>query len=206
MNWASWIWASFIPQIRSSTVWRTIWDKLPTSDTLHRIGYSGPSICYLRYSDMESIDHIFFGCRFTQKLLSFIFDIFDIHLCFDLGFSSLLLQAQQVSRSKQIGNLWRHTFVTTFWTIWHVRNRMVFDDRKPSYHTIIIILGLIREAQSFSLGCSHSIEDIITCRKLRIKAIPRPPKITITVRWKPPPPSVYKVNTDGSMDSDQRAA
>lgn len=41
LSWAPWLWGSFIPRLHSTTVWKVIWEKLPTSDVLQRIGYSG---------------------------------------------------------------------------------------------------------------------------------------------------------------------
>lgn len=81
------------------------------------LGFRDPTFCPLCYSSSKSQDHILMECRLTRSLYDSVFAIFDIHLCYDLGFSSLLLQAQQVSLSKQLRNLWRLTFVTTIWAI-----------------------------------------------------------------------------------------
>lgn len=101
MSWASWIWAPFIPQIRNTVVWRASWDKLPTTDRFQQIGLQGPSICHLCMADSEIQDHILSECRFTRSLLSSIFDIFNVHICYDFGFSSILIQVRTISlRSK----------------------------------------------------------------------------------------------------------
>lgn len=186
----------------STTVWRAIWGKLSTADTHHRIGISGPNICPLCVASLETQEHILYECRFTRSIYDSIFSIFSIHLCYDMGFCSLILQAQQVVQSKQIKNLWRLAFITTIWVIWHIRCRIIFDDITPSHHgCMIIILWLILEAQNFKMGTAHGVDDLSICRRLRVLSVPRPPKTAIAVKWRPPPPGCYKLNVDGSYDS-----
>lgn len=105
-----------------------------------------------------------------------------------------------MSLSKKIRNLWRVAFVITVWAVWHARNRAVHDDVPPTHHgTMTTILSLIREAQHFKLGTMHGVNDLLICRRLRVPAIPRSPRITIVLCWKPPPPSCYKLNVDRSV-------
>lgn len=122
---------------------------------------------------LESQEHILSECRFTCSLYDSIFGIFDIQLRYDMGFSSLILQVQQVVQSKQVKNLWRLTFVTTVWTIWHTRCKAIFDDISPSHHgCMVTILGLIREVKKFKLGTMHVLEDLAICRQLRVPCVP----------------------------------
>lgn len=43
------------------------------------------------------------------------------------------------------------------------------------------------------------VDDLVICQRLRVPAVVRPPRVTITVRWKPPPSTCYKLNVDGSV-------
>lgn len=168
MPWASWIWAPFTPKLRSTTVLRATWRKLPTTNSLQRIGFSGATRCPLCLVASETQDHILSNCRFTHSLYDSMFDIFHIRLSYDMGFSSILLQAQQFAQNKQIKNLWRLPFVTTIWAIWHTRWKVIFEHITPSHHgCMIMILDMVREVSNFKMGAAFGIDDLAICRLLR---------------------------------------
>lgn len=51
------------------------------------------------------------------------------------------------------------------------------------------------------MGHMQGISDLAICHKLRVRGYPQPPKVAHVVRWTPPPPGCYKINTDGSTNN-----
>lgn len=90
MQWAPWLWAPFIPQMRSTIVWSAIWRKLSTAYVIQRTSFP---LCMASH---ETQEHILSECRFARSLFDSHFGIFHIWLRYDIGFSSLVLQAQHV--------------------------------------------------------------------------------------------------------------
>ncbi|KAL8497717.1 hypothetical protein ACS0TY_021156 [Phlomoides rotata] len=189
VSWVNWIWGNFIPQCRSTLVWRAIWGKLPTAAALQRVGFHGPSRCALCFEAPDDFEHIFSRCRFTRSFFSEVLRIFDIYLCFDLGFLDIFLQSTRVSFGKRVLCLWRTTFVSMIWMIWTLRNDSLFSDKRPSIPGALAhLLALIREAVGLIAGESvtNARESAILLR-LRVSERTRSHQ-TVPVRWIPPDP------------------
>lgn len=200
-NWGRWIWGSFIPPCRSTTVWCAVLGLLPTSDVV--FGVIGPSVCPLCYSAVESLDHLFADCGFTRLVYDSVMHIFDVTLCYDFSFHYFFLQAINLAFSPLIRNIWRLTIVTLLWVIWRARNKRVHDDVLPTIGGCMVqILACVREAGSLNLGFSDgSSRDLMIIRRLRMHGSFKPPLTAMIIRWRPPDPGWYKVNVDGSVDT-----
>ncbi|KAL8555717.1 hypothetical protein ACS0TY_003507 [Phlomoides rotata] len=188
VGWSSWILGSSIPPCRSILIWRAVWGKLPTADWLSQFGIHGPTVCFLCHNASESLDHIFTHCSFTRILLGRVTTLFDLSLYYDIGFLDVFLQAIRIQFSKQLGHLWRIAFITTLWSIWHTRNKAVFDDIQPSIQRCMAtILTSIRETDQLAL--SHflgSVRELLILGWLGLSGRPSPPTSTIIIRWRPP--------------------
>ncbi|KAL8546919.1 hypothetical protein ACS0TY_006582 [Phlomoides rotata] len=200
IGWSSWIWGRSIPPCRSTLIWRAIWGKLPTADWLRQFGIHGPTVCFLCHNDSESLDHIFAYCPFTRNLLGRVTALFDLSLYYDIGFLDVFLQATRYQFSKQLGHLWRIAFITTLWSIWHARNRAIFDDIQPSIQRCMAtILTSITETDYLAKGdFSGSVHELMILGRLGLSGRPSLPISTIVIRWRPPQADWIKVNVDGS--------
>ncbi|KAL8470589.1 hypothetical protein ACS0TY_033223 [Phlomoides rotata] len=198
VRWSSWIWRHFIPPYRSTLIWRAIWGKLPTTDWLRQFGIQGPTGCFLCHSDSESLDHIFAHCSFTRSLLCRVTALFDLTLYCDIGFLDVFLQAIRFRFSKQLGHL--VAFISTLWSIWHARNKAVFDDIQPSIQCCMaFIVASIKETDQVALGhFSGSVRELLILGRLGLFGCPAPPTSSMVIRWRPPQAGWYKVNVDGS--------
>ncbi|KAL8463046.1 hypothetical protein ACS0TY_033890 [Phlomoides rotata] len=84
-----------------------------------------------------------------------------------------LFGASRLHFSKQVGSIWRVSFVTTIWALWHAYNKFIFDGLRPTVRGMVtFVLAVVREA-----GC------------------------LIKVHWCPPHAGWYKANVDGSVSS-----
>lgn len=129
VKWGKWIWSPFIPLRKSLTLWRAINDKLLSWDKLH---FEGPSICPLCFKAEENIDHLFVSCDFAQQIWQKVLSAFDIAYMPQSSFGEFFITAMKLIFSPQILSLWRAVFVNVIWNIWNSRNRVIFDNCKPS--------------------------------------------------------------------------
>ncbi|KAL8492494.1 hypothetical protein ACS0TY_023899 [Phlomoides rotata] len=153
VGWSSWIWGSFIPPCHSTLIWRAIWGKLHTADWLRHFGVHGPTVCFLCHNDLESLDHIFAHCYFPRNLLCKVTDLFDLNLYYDISFMDVFSQATTFQFGKQLSCLWRIAFIKIVWSVWHARNRAVFDEVQPFVHrSLAFILASIKEVAPLARG------------------------------------------------------
>ena len=73
-----------------------------------------------------------------------------------------------------------HVFLAAIWNIWYARNATVFDNNPPNWNIQILHINHLANAcfRAFMESNKHRIER--------------------WVRWKPPPDSYIKLNSDGS--------
>ncbi|XP_057788467.1 uncharacterized protein LOC131005480 [Salvia miltiorrhiza] len=208
VDWGKWIWATFIPVRRSITCWKVILGRLPTTDTLRRCGFVGPSFCSLCRNALERIEHIFWECFFAKEVWSNLFSWFgvDIPLVHDVG--SLIIQAMRFEASAQMTSLWRLGVVTLIWGLWSARNQAAFHDVQPKTQAMVSLLFLsFKETSSnFRLGCmANSIRELQVFHRLKVPGNPRPTPVIVDVIWKLPPPLWLKANIDGSIRGEPAA-
>ncbi|KAL8463004.1 hypothetical protein ACS0TY_033856 [Phlomoides rotata] len=100
--------------------------------------------------------------------------------------------------SKQLGHL--VAFISTLWSIWHARNKAVFDDIQPSIQCCMaVIVASIKETDQVALGhFSGSVRELLILGRLGLFGCPAPPTSSMVIRWRPPQAGWYKVNVDGS--------
>ncbi|XP_057809152.1 uncharacterized protein LOC131023626 [Salvia miltiorrhiza] len=201
VDWGKWIWAPFIPMRRSIVTWRVILGRLATASSLRRSGLVGPGWCPLCRNANEDIDHLFWDCTFARQIWRSLFGWFrvDSPLIHDIG--SLLLWAMKVQTSKQVVNLWRMGVMSTIWSIWNIRNRVVFDAASVSERALSIqIKSFILETSQLCTGeMANSVEDLLILHGLGVPSRPRRPTSFVYVFWIPPPTPWRKINIDGSV-------
>ncbi|KAL8529086.1 hypothetical protein ACS0TY_006523 [Phlomoides rotata] len=201
VSWSTWIWGNFIPQCRSTLVWRAIWGKLPMAGALLRIGFHGPSRCALCFEDLDDFDHIFSSCKFTQAIYSEVLRVFDVSICLDSDFLDIFLQATRVNFGKRVLCICRLTFVSMIWLIWFLRNESIFSNKRPTFAGALArLLAMIRESADLLPGDSdNSARDNGILARLKISGRPCSPSRSVQFRWIPPDPGWLKVNIDGSI-------
>lgn len=198
--WGTWIWAAFIPPRRSLTVWRAIYDRLPTLDNLRVTGFTGPSICIFCMSTGEALDHILVSCPFIRTIWSRLFDMFNVHLPDFYSFNELLLYTLSQRFSPQVMALWRLTIITFIWVIWKARNQWIFEGKVSTQQSMIhLLLRLVYESRLSIPGTMYNTqEDLFTLHSFGITGRPRSGPLVTEVRWSPPAQGWFKCNTDGS--------
>jgi len=69
--WAAFIWSNTITPRYQFNFWLMVRNRLPTQIPLLSYGRIDNAICAFYNSRPDSIDHLFFGCRFTSSLALF---------------------------------------------------------------------------------------------------------------------------------------
>lgn len=102
--------------------------------------------------------------------------------------------------SPQLLSLWRSMFVNVIWYIWSSRNKLLFDNIRPSFWNITASLWAdIKVTNFLPIGhMNNSQEDFLRLHSLKLIGRPNKARQITEVRWKDPPPGWIKCNTDGS--------
>ncbi|XP_057812491.1 uncharacterized protein LOC131026578 [Salvia miltiorrhiza] len=169
--------------------------------SLRRSGFIGPGWCPICRNASEDIDHLFWDCTVARQIWCSLFTWFRVDIPFVHDIGSLILWAMKDPASKQVDNLWRTGVMSTVWSIWNMRNRVVFDGATVSATAVSVqIKAFILEASHFCLGeMANSVEELLTLHGLGVPGRPRRPLSYVYVYWIPPPAPWCKINIDGSV-------
>ena len=76
----SMVWGFNIPQNLNCFTWLDVNRKISTWDNLYKRVWFGPNRCSLCKIEAETVDHIFVGCSFVQKVIHSLGSMFDVHM------------------------------------------------------------------------------------------------------------------------------
>lgn len=122
----TWLWGSSNLGKHKFFFWLLLWDRLSTHNLLRRKRmFLEDYSCVLCNSGMEeTLLHLFFECPFSTTCWQSI----SIHWGLNLQPLDMVITAR-----KQFGsNIFREILITACWTIWLVRNGIIFDNQQPS--------------------------------------------------------------------------
>ena len=99
----------------------------------------------------------------------------------------------------QIFQLWVAAVLYMWDFIWHVRNMLVFQDRRFTFHHFLTSLtGWLRMISVIANGhIGHSVTNLSILRGLGVQGRSRRAPLFILVHWLPPQVGWVKLNTDG---------
>ncbi|XP_057808866.1 uncharacterized protein LOC131023320 [Salvia miltiorrhiza] len=76
----------------------------------------------------EDIDHLFWECAVARHVWSSLFSWFSLEGSSILDIDSFVIWAMRIPASKQVTNLWRVGAMSVFWSLWNLRNQVVFKE------------------------------------------------------------------------------
>ncbi|GJW79943.1 RNA-directed DNA polymerase, eukaryota, reverse transcriptase zinc-binding domain protein [Tanacetum coccineum] len=120
-------WEKCIPRKVNIFMWRFKLDRLPHRLNLSSRGMDIPSIgCPLCNANMESSDHLFFGCDFAKDIWNSVrvWSEASFPACFTFAHWEVWFNSWQASKERK----WRLyvIFATSLWWIWRFRNSIIF--------------------------------------------------------------------------------
>lgn len=104
---------------------------ISTHEKIQQKGICIVSICTLCHANVESLQHLFVSCAFTNQLWLEI-----MHL---LGRSFYL----NGSLACKLQLIWQASIVNIVWLVWKLRNASIFDGAEPHIHTTLHALWAI---------------------------------------------------------------
>ncbi|CAN1779103.1 hypothetical protein LINPERHAP1_LOCUS14631 [Linum perenne] len=138
-------------------LWQVYHRNISTFDNLTKRGFVGPNFCVLCRADLESVSHLFLGCRFSYSVwttfsskLAMVGPIdFDVH-GFILGWQFRnCVGGLEIFRTCLLH--------AVFWYIWGERNSRIFRDEVS---TIPILVWKIALAVGRWLRVAGKISDL----------------------------------------------
>ncbi|PON75465.1 hypothetical protein PanWU01x14_040900 [Parasponia andersonii] len=139
------------------------------------------------------MDHIFLNCTYSRFIWSQVAHTLKVDIDVSIGIANIIIQALRISFSPQISTLWKSTVITTIWSIWHIRNQILFEDLFiPVHSTLTYIWAAIKD------NMHNSQRDLVLLNGLHLTCRPSyAPRIS-SAHWIPPSASWLKVNIDES--------
>ncbi|WCJ39165.1 DNAse I-like superfamily protein [Euphorbia peplus] len=195
------IWRTSIPPSHSMVCWRAFLGYLPTHDSLRRRGIPITSRCSLCSNAMETQDHMFVHCTFSQEIWRSISSLFGRNIDSSRSLSGLIIAAESHRFSSQIQHLWFSAVVNAIWVIWFTRNKCIFEEERPNISMALRRLwAFIREADSLNKGATwNSIIELQILQALHLQVRSHRAPHILPVRWMNPSSGWWKVNTDASV-------
>ncbi|XP_062020822.1 uncharacterized protein LOC133737235 [Rosa rugosa] len=193
------VWHSFIPPRLSLLAWRLSYDKLPTDVQLQERGIPIVSVCQLcTFGYIEDSTHLFVTCSFAQHVWQWLACCFRTFLPTSGTIGGLFTSIIGKSFSPQLKNIWLASCLYALMAIWKARNKLRFEDKRPSLMRIFSSLKVwLRFAAPYMPGYSNGLVDTQLLVGLGIQPIPKNRVAPRLVLWHPPIFPWIKLNTDG---------
>ncbi|CAN6193691.1 unnamed protein product [Urochloa humidicola] len=125
------IWKAWAPLKVKFFMWLAVRGRLWTADRRHRHGLQNPTPCPLCDQVLESADHLFCGCAFTQQVWWALANAIGMPLLMpnpDEQLISWWLRSRNGLNKLQRRGL-DSTFMLVSWLLWKERNGRVFNSR-----------------------------------------------------------------------------
>ncbi|GAU51216.1 hypothetical protein TSUD_11730 [Trifolium subterraneum] len=197
-NWSKIVWNIDIPPSKSMVAWRSLQNKLPTDECLALRGCHMPSMCSLCESDLESNQHLFLTCRYSQNIWNWLSSCLNFNCQFnDLKEAFVLCNS---SWSPLCNLIVAAAIVNCVDFIWFARNQSRFNDKKIHWRSLInhIIAAVSLSGNNSCLKAKSNISEFALLRKFKVKMnYGNAPKIK-EVLWQPPILNWIKCNCDGA--------
>ena len=148
------IWNSVVPPRMSFFAWEASWGKVLTLDQLKRRGRALANRCFLCEEDEEDINHLLIHCTKARMLWDLLLSIVGTSWVVLASVIQMLLSWQGAPVGKKRKDIWIAAPICLFWTVWHNRNMLVFENRVTSdQRTKFLFLSKL-----WTLANTHSVE------------------------------------------------
>ena len=158
------IWNPVAPPRMGFFAWEASWGKVLTLDQLKRRGRALANRCFLCEEDEEDINHLLLHCKKARMLWDLFLSIVETSWVFPDSVIQMLLSWQGAPLGKKRKNIWIAAPLCLFWTVWHNRNMLVFENRATSdQRTKFIFLSKLWSlANTHSVDNTNSLVDLLT--------------------------------------------
>ena len=124
-----------LPNKISCFIWLDVRCKILTWENLQRKGKQGPSICIMCKEDNETVEHLFINCTVWKLVAEHVCLHFNLH-GFISQHSLVDMLLDWLGKISKISSYYQLPFYM-MWTLWKVRNKMIFEDEKRNIFSIV---------------------------------------------------------------------
>ncbi|XP_058783269.1 uncharacterized protein LOC131657941 [Vicia villosa] len=190
-------WDKDSPPSQSMVVWRYIHRKLPTHDSYVIRGFSLPSMCSLCHSSQETMDRLFFGCKFATNLWKWL--KLKCGINFNFQCYNDCLKLLDFPWSAQALSVLKSSFVGIFYHTWRSRNKVRQENLRIHCQSCVAsVAAQAKMAGNTSCRKSNStISSFAMLKKFDVNLNPRNSSTFVDVLWSPPLQGWIKYNVDG---------
>ncbi|KAH6763321.1 hypothetical protein C2S52_020754 [Perilla frutescens var. hirtella] len=178
-----WFWKLSIPPRIKIFIWKCMRGVLPTNTNLAKKGIVLDHTCVRCSLSEESPEHAPRDCPWVN----FFWKICVLRLQRTLTSLSLQEWILEIIHNKEEDFL--NVFAVHLWIIWYSRNKLVFDQINMDYLTCLSMA--LSTTYEYKRGMESINNKLWKCASMQ--------------GWKPPP-SVYKLNTNASIDDNGNSA
>jgi hypothetical protein len=181
------IWKQKIPPKHNHLIWRILQNALPVRSNLNTKGVNCNPLCPRCYSKIETIDHVFKECVWTQQ----VWFASQLSINFsndkDKEFRDWLQDMFSQAKHNNIDRI-----STLCYHIWKARNMLIFQQKD------IPVLTVVENANSNLLEYQKHRD------KSRARSSTNNRDRSNELKWTPPPATALKTNVDAHCNGDGR--
>ncbi|WMV13572.1 hypothetical protein MTR67_006957 [Solanum verrucosum] len=191
------IWHKYIPFKMSFLLWRAIRLKKPTNEMLPNFGVE-PVRCYCCIKKgWDEVDHIFIQGHFAAHIWKYFVSSLGINCQQSSLINQLMCRRNIKGKNSAYTALLQTLPIVICWNLWKNRCSAKYGGKKFSilkvkyliFRDMLLILKSVFPYLQLPVTWSTVVDFIELCKQ--------DTKVTL-VLWNTPPPSRYKLNTDGS--------
>lgn len=119
VTWFNCVWNRYVIPKHSFIGWLAMQERLLTQDRLARMGVTTAGICYLCAQGMETHQHLFADCPYTQKCFAQLTEWLNITWTFPDTWKHILNDRKMTVFARQVVCA---ILMATYYGIWHNRN------------------------------------------------------------------------------------
>ena len=195
------VWMGLAPPKVEVFCWRLVRERIATKDQLVKRGLleRRQAVCVFCNTEMESVDHLFFSCHSSWKIWMHFCSMWGVDWVMHNQPSRAIASWYYALPVKAGKEVWFMSFFVISWSIWLMRNDMIFNGKVFDSRQIIDTIRL-RIAWWFKAKWPDSVYSILDI--VRFPNITQSPLKSRAVKnaalWKAPPLGSLKFNVDGS--------
>ena len=135
-----------------------------TLDQLKRCRMTFANRYFLCEEDEEIIDHLLIHCKSAKILWNLFLSIVGASWVFPCSVLHTLLAWQGTAMGIKRKKIWMVALLCLFWTLWHSRNRLVFENEVTSAQKIKanFVTNLWTWANLYCVDNTNSVLDFLT--------------------------------------------